>query len=89
MNIGDVGLCQLSVPLFYLDAYLNFVNIRNKPRTKKERRNDNQIRRGKLWELGKEWRRKLDARRTDHDQRHCYHHVPTVNQRRLLQFISS
>ena len=23
--------------------------------------------------------------RTDHDQRHCYHHVPTVNQRRLLQ----
>ena len=27
--------------------------------------------------------------RTDHDQQHCYHHVPTVNQRRLLQFISS
>jgi hypothetical protein len=27
--------------------------------------------------------------RTDHDQRHCYHHVPAVNQRRLLQFISS
>jgi len=27
--------------------------------------------------------------RTDHEQRHCYHHVPTVNQRRLLQFISS
>jgi hypothetical protein len=27
--------------------------------------------------------------RTDHDQRHCYHHVPTVNQRRLMQFISS
>ena len=26
---------------------------------------------------------------TDHDQRHCYHHVPTVNRRRLLQFISS
>jgi len=25
---------------------------------------------------------------TDHDQRHCYHHVPTVNQRRLMQFIS-
>ena len=25
----------------------------------------------------------------DHDQRHCYHHVPTVNQRRLLQLISS
>jgi len=24
--------------------------------------------------------------RTDHDQRHCYHHVPTVSQRRLLQF---
>ena len=27
--------------------------------------------------------------RTDHDQQHRYHHVPTVNQRRLLQLISS
>jgi hypothetical protein len=27
--------------------------------------------------------------RTDHDQQHCYHHVPKVNQRRLLRFISS
>ena len=27
--------------------------------------------------------------RTDRDQRHRYHYVPTVNQRRLLQFISS
>ena len=27
--------------------------------------------------------------RTDHDQQNCYHHVPTVNQRRLLQLISS
>jgi hypothetical protein len=27
--------------------------------------------------------------RTDHDQQHCYHHVPAVNQRRLLQLISS
>ena len=27
--------------------------------------------------------------RTDHDQQHCYHHVPTVNQRRLLELISS
>jgi hypothetical protein len=27
--------------------------------------------------------------RTDHDQQHCYHHVPKVNQRRLLQLISS
>jgi hypothetical protein len=27
--------------------------------------------------------------RADHDQQHCYHHVPTVNQRWLLQFISS
>jgi hypothetical protein len=27
--------------------------------------------------------------RTDHYQQHCYHHVPTVNQRRLLQLISS
>jgi hypothetical protein len=22
--------------------------------------------------------------RTDHDQQHCYHHVPTVNQRLLI-----
>jgi hypothetical protein len=29
------------------------------------------------------------ADRTDHDQRHCYHHVPTANQRRLLQFMGS
>jgi len=27
--------------------------------------------------------------RTDHDQRHCYHHVKTVNRRQLLQFVSS
>jgi hypothetical protein len=27
--------------------------------------------------------------RTDHDQQHCYHHVPTVNQKWLLQLISS
>jgi hypothetical protein len=27
--------------------------------------------------------------RNDHDQQHCYHHVPTVNQKRLLQLISS
>jgi len=26
---------------------------------------------------------------TDHDQQHCCHQVPKVNQRRLLQFISS
>ena len=26
--------------------------------------------------------------RTDHDQQHCYHHVPAVNQRRLQQLIS-
>jgi hypothetical protein len=26
---------------------------------------------------------------TDHDQKHCYHQVPTVKQRRLLQLISS
>jgi hypothetical protein len=25
----------------------------------------------------------------DHDQQHCYHHVPTVNQRLLLQLLSS
>ena len=29
------------------------------------------------------------ANRTDHDQQHCYHHVPTVNKRRLLQLINS
>jgi hypothetical protein len=29
------------------------------------------------------------AGRTDHDQQHCYQHVPTVNQRLLLQLISS
>jgi len=27
--------------------------------------------------------------RIDHDQQHCYHHVPTVNQRLLLKLISS
>jgi hypothetical protein len=27
--------------------------------------------------------------RTDHDQQHCYHDVPTVNQRLLLQLIGS
>jgi len=27
--------------------------------------------------------------RFDHDQQHCYHHVPTVNHRRLVQLISS
>ena len=26
---------------------------------------------------------------SDHDQQHCYHHVPTVNQSQLLQLISS
>jgi hypothetical protein len=26
--------------------------------------------------------------RSDHDKQHFYHHVPTVNQRRLLQLIS-
>jgi hypothetical protein len=29
------------------------------------------------------------AGRPDQDKQHCYHHVPTVNQRRLLQLISS
>ena len=29
------------------------------------------------------------ACRPEHDQQHCYHHVPTVNQRRLLQLIIS
>jgi hypothetical protein len=29
------------------------------------------------------------GRSTDNDQQHCYHHVPAVNQRRLLQLISS
>jgi len=26
---------------------------------------------------------------TDHDQQNCYYHVPTINQRWLLQLISS
>jgi hypothetical protein len=26
---------------------------------------------------------------TNHDKQHCYHHVPTVNQRLLLQLIGS
>ena len=26
---------------------------------------------------------------TDHDQQHCYHQTPTVNQRLLLHFIGS
>jgi hypothetical protein len=29
------------------------------------------------------------SKRTDHGQQHCYHHVPKVNQRLLLQLISS
>ena len=29
------------------------------------------------------------AGRPYHDQQHCYHHVPTVNQRLLLQLLSS
>jgi hypothetical protein len=27
------------------------------------------------------------AGRPDHDQQHCYHHAPTVNQRLLLQLL--
>jgi hypothetical protein len=29
------------------------------------------------------------AGRTDHDQQHCYHHVPTVKQKLLLQLKGS
>ena len=29
------------------------------------------------------------AGQPDHDQQHCYHHVSTVNQRLLLQLLSS
>jgi hypothetical protein len=29
------------------------------------------------------------AGRPEHDQQHCYHHVPKVNQRLLLQLIGS
>jgi len=29
------------------------------------------------------------AGRPDHDQQHCYHHAPTVNQSLLLQLLSS
>jgi len=31
----------------------------------------------------------ITAGRPDHDQQHCYHHTPTVNQRLLLQLIGS
>jgi hypothetical protein len=31
----------------------------------------------------------VGCRRSEHDQQHSYHHVPTVKQRRLLQLISS
>jgi hypothetical protein len=31
----------------------------------------------------------INIKQTDHDELHCYHHVPTVNQRWLLQFINS
>jgi hypothetical protein len=27
--------------------------------------------------------------RTDHNQQHCYHHIPTVSQRRVQQLIGS
>jgi hypothetical protein len=27
------------------------------------------------------------ADRADHDQQHCYHHAPTVNQKLLLQLL--
>ena len=29
------------------------------------------------------------AGRPEHDQQHCYHHAPSVNQRLLLQLLSS
>jgi hypothetical protein len=29
------------------------------------------------------------ASRPDHNQQHCYHHIPTVNHRLLLQLLSS
>jgi hypothetical protein len=29
------------------------------------------------------------AGRPDHDQQHCYHHAPTVNQRLLQELLSS
>jgi hypothetical protein len=29
------------------------------------------------------------ASRPDHDQQHCYHHAPTVNQKLLQQLLSS
>jgi len=32
--------------------------------------------------VGRGW-----AGRPDHDQQHCYHHVPAVNQRLLLQLL--
>jgi hypothetical protein len=32
---------------------------------------------------------RVQADRPDHDQQHCYHHAPAVNQRLLLQLLSS
>jgi hypothetical protein len=42
------------------------------------------LQRGGNSAVGRGW-----SGRTDHDQQHCYHHVPSVNQRWLLQLISS
>jgi len=44
---------------------------------------------GILMPIIRRWLLQFIDNRTDHDQRRCYHHVRTVNQRRLLQFISS
>jgi hypothetical protein len=35
------------------------------------------------------WQVNLPVGRSDHDKQHRYHHVPTVNQRLLLQLLSS
>jgi hypothetical protein len=32
---------------------------------------------------------RINDNRTDHGKQHCYHHVPTVKQRLLLQLIGS
>ena len=44
------------------------------------------LERGVSSAVGRGWAGRPDH---DHDQQHCYHHVPTVNQRLLLQLLSS
>ena len=44
------------------------------------------LERGGSSAVGRGW---AGDNRPDHDQQHCYHQAPTVNQRLLLQLLSS